>query len=203
MQDLLICIITVSVTLILGIIGFVFNSFLQRKNNSIEIITKKRLERRDKLQALSSKILAITDILYLEQLDNDSLLRYVEEITRITADFRAQLDFAFERDAEIVSSVYELENKTIDWLKRRLDNCCVNCKSICEARSNFSRLSDLYISTEWQRIKIETTEKSKRGVKGYYSWKDLYEKNNMLFQNNAELHNNVYIGSYNCHDDGR
>lgn len=43
-----ISLLTVLVTLLLGILGFIVNTYLQRQNNSIDVITKNRIERRTK-----------------------------------------------------------------------------------------------------------------------------------------------------------
>lgn len=42
----LISIITICVTVLLGVAGFLINTYMQRKNNSITVITSYRLERR-------------------------------------------------------------------------------------------------------------------------------------------------------------
>ena len=47
-----ISLIAVCVTLLLGVIGFIINSFIQRKSNSISVITKTRLNRREKTKTL-------------------------------------------------------------------------------------------------------------------------------------------------------
>lgn len=64
-----ISIIAVCVTLLLGLLGFVINSFIQRKNNSISVITKTRLVRREKSKELMSKVLFYSDVDYLDSLD--------------------------------------------------------------------------------------------------------------------------------------
>lgn len=43
-------IITVLTTLLLGVLGFIVNTLLQRRNNSIKIITQYRIERKNKTQ---------------------------------------------------------------------------------------------------------------------------------------------------------
>lgn len=61
-------IVTVSVTIILGVLGFVVNTILQRKNNSIKIITQYRIDRKNATQEITAKLLSYTDYHYYEAL---------------------------------------------------------------------------------------------------------------------------------------
>ncbi len=56
-----ISLLTVLVTLLLGILGFIVNTYLQRQNNSIDIITKNRIERRTKTQEIMSTFVKYAD----------------------------------------------------------------------------------------------------------------------------------------------
>lgn len=62
----LISIITICVTVLLGVVGFLINTYMQRKNNSITVITGYRLERRQKMMNLVSILLANSDPYYIE-----------------------------------------------------------------------------------------------------------------------------------------
>ena len=56
-METIIGIATVCVTLLLGVVGFIVNSMIQRKSNSISVITNTRLERRKQTQELASVLL--------------------------------------------------------------------------------------------------------------------------------------------------
>ena len=47
-MESIVSIISVCVTLLLGVAGLIFNSYVQRKTHSISVITKTRLARREK-----------------------------------------------------------------------------------------------------------------------------------------------------------
>ena len=60
--EILISIISVCVTLLLGVVGFIANSFIQGKSHSIQVITKTRLVRREKTKELTAKTIMLSDI---------------------------------------------------------------------------------------------------------------------------------------------
>ena len=64
----IISIIVICVTLLLGVTGFIINSFVQRKSNSINVITKTRLARREKTKELMAKMIKLSNIDYLDSL---------------------------------------------------------------------------------------------------------------------------------------
>ena len=46
----------------------------------------------------------------------------------------------------------------------------------------FSERMDIYMTTEWQRIKLETVGKTKNGSKSYQTWEALWRRNKELYK---------------------
>ena len=181
-----ISIISICATVVLGIVGFIINSCLQRKTNSIDIITRKRLERRDRLQELSAKILSVSDPDVLDNTKAENLPDIIVELTEACSDFRSLLEYMVKQDGEMISIAYQIKNEVVKYF----DNG--NHEKLLGCRRDFSHLTDLYFTTEWQRIKYETVGKSARGPKGYARWERLYEDNKVKFEENKAGHDDIY-----------
>ena len=67
----IIAILTVCVSLLLGVMGLIANSMIQRKSNSISVITGTRQERRKKTQELAAKLLQYGDAEFLRIVKDD------------------------------------------------------------------------------------------------------------------------------------
>jgi hypothetical protein len=166
----IISVVSICVTLILGIAGYVFNSFVQRKNNSIEIITKSRIARRDKLQEISRDLLELTDIDYLNYKAKNDWGNYVEQITRACAELRTLLEFEFKHDVLFVNSAYELKRTVMSF------NLEFNAEEYKAARKDFQTNMDVYTASEWKRIKLETVGKQGKNKRGI-NWDKIYSDN--------------------------
>lgn len=186
-METMISIISICSTVLLGIVGFIINTCLQRKANSIDIITRKRLARRDKLQELSAKILSISDLDFLENTKAEDLSGKFVELTEACSAFRSLLEFGFECDAMIVNLSYHIKKEVVNYF----DNS--DHKNLVNYRRDFSHLTDLYFTTEWRRIKCETVGKSGKGSNGYNFWKELYEENSEHFEKNKTVHDDIYV----------
>ncbi len=170
-------IITVLVTLFLGIIGFIVNTLLQRKNNSIKIITQYRIDRKNYTQEITAKLLSYTDYHYHMSLTEEEQRKNVQNIVKEVANLRSLYFFSFPKDAEFVEAAYTLKNAYCedekDWDKISL------------AQANFAHISDIYTSTDWKRIKLETVGKGKNTKSALPSWTEIYENNDSYFLENA------------------
>ena len=170
-------IITVLATLLLGIIGFIVNTLLQRKNNSIKIITQYRIDRKNSTQEITAKLLSYTDYHYYASLTDEEKRANVQNIVKEVASLRSVYYFSFPKDAEFVQAAYSLKNafceEEKDWDKIRL------------AQANFAHVSDIYTSTDWKRIKLETVGKGKNTKSALPSWTEIYNNNDSYFLNEA------------------
>ena len=185
----IISIISICVTLFLGMIGFIVNTLIQRKNNSIQVITKKRLERRDKIQQLSSNILTLSDIDVLSFQNGDNTKDYIMELVSKCTDLRSILECEFEKDCELIQKAFKIKTQVVSFLQTNGQNE----QELKKARNEFSEVIDKYITTEWQRIKLETIGKTKKHKSGYYTWHSLYIKNEETFNKNRENHDNIFL----------
>lgn len=169
MSDALISIISICVTLILGVIGFIMNSLIQRKNNSIEIITKKRIARRDTILNISTTIIKLSDEDYIQNIAVSDWKAYIDELIENCAKLRAILEFEYARDKEFVNAAYNLKDRIIKSKgKSEINNQ--------KYRKEFIKLMDVYTLTEWQRIKLETVGKKSNKHRGY-DWNCLFDNN--------------------------
>ena len=179
MSDIIVGIISGCVALVLGVIGVLANSWLQRKNNSIEIITKKRLDRRDELIDISTRIIKLTDKDYIATVAMLNWNGYVNDLIQACSELRAILEFEYEKDLEFVTTAYELKKSIID------NNGKCNGTWYIEGREKLLKIMDVYTSTEWQRIKRETVGEIHDAKKGY-DWTKMYTENSTSYDNQVK-----------------
>ncbi len=174
----IVSLITVSVTLILGIAGFIFNSYLQRKNNSISVITNTRLERRNKTQQLCATILCITDYDYNKTSTTEEKKEYSKKLISSVNELISLYSYSFPRDAEFLQSAKNL--------KKAYCESYQDWKKIETAREKFEQIAVVYIYTEWKRIKLETVGKFSSGGASLPSWEYIYLQTLDYYSNNYE-----------------
>ena len=174
--------IAVCVTLLLGVIGFIINSFIQRKSNSISVITKTRLNRREKTKTLMAKMIKLSSIEYLDSLDKEDKKATVKELVEVTADIRSEYSQIFECDRDLISSTESLKDSVISYMNSNND---ANKESLICKRKEFIKEMDLYIQTEWKRIKLETVGKMKNNNK-HSSWDEIYDAYQKDYQDALE-----------------
>jgi len=167
--------VSIVVSILLAVLGFGFNTLLQRKNNSIHIITEKRVERREKTHELVAEILKLSDIYYLDNIAKraaDKKRETIEKLCEDVAFLRAIYTYTCVQDYDMCTAAKELEVTVIDYLKFEKGDR----EEVVKKRERFEQLADVYIQTDWTRIKIETTGKSYKSKKGK-KFDDLYKEN--------------------------
>ena len=177
-----ISLIAVCVTLLLGVVGFIINSFVQRKSNSISVITKTRLNRREKTKTLMAKMIKLSSIEYLNSLDKEDKKATVKELVEATADIRSEYSQIFECDRDLISSTESLKDSVISYMN---SNNNTNKENLICKRKGFIKEMDLYIQTEWKRIKLETVGKMKNNNK-HSSWDEIYDNYQKDYQDTSE-----------------
>lgn len=175
----LIGILTVCVTFLLGIMGLIANSMIQRKSNSISVITGTRLERRKTTQELVAKLLGYGDADFLKTVKSEKEKADVLEVcVKSVSTLRSLYTFTVKEDRELVEAADALKDAIHDALygvnvdAEKLSMCC----------REFSERMDIYMTTEWQRIKLETVGKTKKGSKSYQTWEALWRRNKELYK---------------------
>ena len=176
--------ITVFVTMFLGVAGFVVNTILQRKNNSIKIITQYRIDRKNATQEITAKLLAYTDPHYYEALDEQEKDKNVQIIVVEISKLRSIYYFSFQRDAEFVEAAYTLKKLFCATHK--------NWEKIDAARARFAQLSDIYTSTDWKRIKLETVGKGVRNDRFLPKWTEIFDANEAYFKKQDQVNTDIF-----------
>lgn len=152
----LISIITICVTVLLGVAGFLINTYMQRKNNSITVITGYRLERRKKMIELVSILLANSDPYYIESSNEEEKKNIIKELSKASNEFRTIFVYSFEEDKKIIQLVYSFRKLVYDYI----NNNGATLEQLKDAREELSKECDLYSATDWKRIKLETVGKT-------------------------------------------
>ena len=171
-MDTIISIVTVCVTLLLGVAGFIFNSFVQRKNNSINVITKTRLARREKTKTLMAKLIKLSSVKYLDTLSKEEHKEVINSLVGASSDIRSEYSRTFSNDRKLLDVTDELCDSVTLYLKSGNDS---NKEMLMNKRHSFVKEMDLYIQTEWARIKNETAGKQKRKNRRN-EWEELYKE---------------------------
>lgn len=84
----------------------------------------------------------------------------------------------------MIAAAYDLKKafcrETPDW-------CAINA-----ARAELARQSELYTSTEWHRIKVETIGREKSAEKRLPLWERTYCQTEQAFKQNEAVHKKVF-----------
>ena len=166
----IISIIAICVTLLLGVTGFIINSFVQRKSNSINVITKTRLARREKTKELMAKMIKLSNVDYLDSLEKEEHKEVIASLIEVTSEIRSEYSSVFICDQKLINVTELLSNSVLSYLDSPNEE---NKKELISNRDNFIKEMDLYIQTEWKRIKLETVGKKKNNKKP--SWDDIHD----------------------------
>lgn len=183
-------IVTVSVTMVLGVLGFVVNTILQRKNNSIKIITQYRIDRKNATQEITAKLLSYTDYHYYETLTQEEKNKNIQNIVAEISKLRSIYYFSFQKDAEFVSAAYAIKKLFCETKK--------NWEAINYARARYAHLADVYTSTDWKRIKLETVGKDARNNKFLPKWTEIFDTNESYFLNQNQINVDIFL---ECNED--
>lgn len=168
----LVSIITVCVTLLLGIIGIIVNTTIQRKSNSIKIITQTRLERRMHTQNLIADLLKLSDPHYIGSIScMEERYQIAKEAVRIASDLRTRYCFYMQQDVDLIESVFNVKDILCNVM---LEKVKISEEKLIDARKALAYNVDVYTSTEWKRIKLETVGKEGRGKAKIDSWQSIY-----------------------------
>lgn len=179
-----IALITVCVTLLLGVLGFIFNSLIQRRNNSIKVITEDRVARRKATQEVVERFLLYADPVCLKQVVSIADKKQVmEDCTKCVVKLRSLYTFTSEHDIDLVFAARDLKDEIYCILYERKP--CEEClKSKTE---NFIKMADLCMTTEWKRIKREAKGKYRNGNKGYTAWNDIWDEHEGHYDRNLGI----------------
>lgn len=188
--------LAILVTLVLGVAGFIVNSFIQRRNNSIKVIVQHRLERRQRTLEKLSVLIKLSDRDYLSMvlglLDVASTEEGFEEksLTECSSERSEAIRQAVEACASIRSMYcgsYPCDRdliRVLDSFKRSFSRCiqsgCFDSE-LETSRAALIKNVDVYCTTEWRRIKRETIGKKRSSsaawAKTFKKVEEMYEEN--------------------------
>lgn len=166
-------IITICVTLLLGVGGFVVNSLIQRKSNSIQIITKTRLERRAETKRIMAALDKYSDFTFLNSVikscENEKAIR---ELVTDIAKLRSEYTYTWGNDRDLCESAFALKDAIVDYLGNPDPK---HKDELKYRRKIFLKITDVYMQTEWKRIKYETVGKQKKLRQSFNETFESYE----------------------------
>ena len=68
-----------------------------------------------------------------------------------------------------------------------------NWDAINSARARYAHLADVYTSTDWKRIKLETVGKGSRNDRFLPKWTEIFDTNESFFLNNNEVNTDIFL----------
>ncbi len=172
-MEQIISIATVCVTLVLGISGLIFNSMIQRKSNSIKMVTQHRFERRSETQKIAATLTKYSDPDLIRLLSSEEEKRdAVKEVVDACSRLRSMYFRSYPCDIRLLDKADELKQNLVAVLLSRHPAT----DRLLSSREAFIKEADLYVTTEWQRIKLETIGKRKIASGGLGTWEEDYRK---------------------------
>ena len=190
--------LAILVTLVLGVAGFVVNSFIQRRNNSIKVIVQHRLERRQRTLEKLAVLIKLSDRDYLSMvlglLDATSIevglegkghsecsserSEAIRQVVEACASIRSMYCGSYPCDRDLI--------RVLDSFKRSFARCIQTGRFDSEleaSRAAFIKGIDVYCTTEWRRIKKETIGK-KRSSRD--AWGQTFKQIEEMYEENME-----------------
>lgn len=171
-MEQIISICTVCVTFVLGILGLILNSMIQRKSNSIKMITQHRFDRRSETQKLASIIIKYSDpdmiaCLNTDKERNTAIIDVIEAMSKLRSIYFR----SYECDVRLLDRANDLKECLIPVIYGEPVS-----ETFLIRRQAFIKEVDVYTATEWQRIKLETIGKARIGKNNLGIWEDDYQK---------------------------
>lgn len=188
--------LAILVTFVLGVAGFIVNSFIQRRNNSIKVIVQHRLERRQRTLEKLSVLIKLSDRDYLSMvlglIDATSIKvdlegkdhsecssersEAIRQVVEACASIRSMYGGSYPCDRDLI--------RVLDSFKRSFARCiqsgCFDSE-LEASRDILIKNIDIYCTTEWRRIKKETIGKKRSSrdawIQTFKQIEEMYEEN--------------------------
>lgn len=188
--------LAILVTLVLGVAGFVVNSFIQRRNNSIKVIVQHRLERRQRTLEKLAVLIKLSDRDYLSMvlglLDATSIkvglegkghsecsserIEAIRQVVEACASIRSMYCGSYSCDRDLIYN--------LDSFKKCFARCIQTGRydsNLEASRDILIKNIDVYCTTEWRRIKRETIGKKRSSrdawIQTFKQIEEMYEEN--------------------------
>lgn len=176
-------IITIAITLFLGVVTFLQTRRIQHGQNIIAVTTKYRGERTEQMKDAGAALLANTSCeLLLMSEDPEKMLM---EATKAAEKIGVIMHRNFEADKELIALAYETVDVAIQLVKSKGK---ANKNELCRLRDIFRLKCDLYSVADWNRIKEETKGENTSSQ----SWIAYYAKLEEEFKDEFDAINRKY-----------
>ncbi len=169
-------VITISITLALGMINLFQTKKIQKGQNIIAVTTTYRLQRSEQIKEYGKIILADSapEIAKKSQAKAEEMLCRVYEAS---AQYSMILHRSFRQDMELIvlsDVIAKTLNEYIECLYEKKDKkkAEFSAEKLYKIREAFSIKCDVYTAAEWYRIKKETDGSNTTAM----FWKEYYEK---------------------------
>lgn len=140
-------------TVFVGICTILITKRVSNNQQKVTILTQKRSDRINSLRLLSSEIISLAKIALLKNFNNTQEEK--KKIVFSVSRFCAQLQYIYSKDIELIDLARELEKFVLR------DKTMIDNRSLLIVLNTFWLKCDLYIGTEFERLKAE--------IKGQYS----------------------------------
>lgn len=173
-------------TLIISVLTCMMTLIISNRQANIarqaDVIVKQRRDRIDLLRKLSASILSYSKMLMMNIDDKEDDIR--KELIKAVNYFAINLQYIYPRDIELIDLAYRIESR----LTTNDPKDCVSLQTLLES---FWRNCDLYIGTEYERLKCESSgvlTKCGDTYKQETQFEDIYRKleNKFNYQTNNE-----------------
>ena len=178
--DNLIQAISLIISFIIGFCGLIGNALVQRRNNSINVITTKRVDRRDKTQSIVADILHLSDVNYLKYQKGKTDIDIISLLSKKVSELRVLYTYTCGLDKKMCEEAELIESSVCSFLNTRRDE---DEKSLNNSRTEFMKTVDIYLQTDWMRIKRETVGK-KNSVDSHNTFDNEYDINKSKYEKN-------------------
>ena len=190
--------LAILVTLVLGVAGFIINSLIQRRNNSIKVIVQHRLERRQMTLEKLAVLMELSDRDYLSMVLGlvDAALEGNGSEEGDCSEYVAVRREALCRVVEACSSIRSMYcgsypcDRDLIYTLESFKSCFARCirtgryDSELEAlRAALIKSIDVYCTTEWRRIKKETIGKKRASSD---AWAKTFKQIEEMYEGNME-----------------
>lgn len=188
--------LAILVTLVLGVAGFIVNSFIQRRNNSIKVIVQHRLERRQRTLENLEVLIKLSDRDYLSSVLGLIDAALIEEgfKEKSRAECSSERSEALRQVVEACASIRAMYcgsyscDRDLIYALDSFKKCFARCvrtgrydSDLETPRATLIKIIDVYCTTEWRRIKRETIGKKRSSsaawAKTFKRIEEMYEEN--------------------------
>jgi len=181
-------IITILITLILGLISVYQTRKLQYGQNIISVTTNKRLKRTEQIREFAQCLMTNTNPTLLNlDIDNKKM---IFEANNASEGISTILHRYFEADRELIELADDIVQLAYTYNNSNRNTDKIYCELIYK-RQLFKIKCDIYASSEWSRIKSET-----KGVNtSAKSWIEYYSEISKGFENEINKIKSEYEAS--------